>query len=148
MFTNNISSLIYKTALADGMPENLASLIVGQAKHESGNYKHKFAVEFNSLFGYSYNPKSKYQVPGGTNADNGVPIARYLTKEDSVHEITSWIKRRQKEGRFPKDLSTIKTPLEYATLLQNCGYFQGWKKYTKEQNLAFYAKGIEKGLVD
>lgn len=148
MFTNNISSLIYNTALADGMPESLARLIVGQAKHESGNYKSKFAVKFNSLFGYSYSALSKYQIPGGTNADNGVPIANYKTKEDSVHEITSWIKRRVRDGKFPKDLTTITTPLQYATLLQNCGYFQGWKKYTKEENLNFYAKGIEKGLVD
>lgn len=148
MFTNSISSLIYNTALADGMPEILARLIVGQAKHESGNYKSKFAVKYKSLFGYMKS-NSKWQIEtSGSKADNNAEIAEYATFEDSVHEMTSWIKRRVKDGRFPKDLSTITTPLQYATLLQNCGYFQGWKKYTKEQNLAFYAKGIEKGLVD
>ena len=142
-----LDEIIYKTALADGMPDNIARFLVGQAYHESGNFKSKFAVKYNSVFGYSYNPFSKWQkkVPG-TLADNNVPIASYATIEDSVHELTSWIKRRQKEGKFPKDLLTIETPYDYAKLLQNCGYFQGWKKYTKEQNLMFYAKGIEKGM--
>lgn len=148
MFTNPISQLIYQTALDDGMPETLAKLLVGQSKHETGHFTSKFVLKYNSLFGYSYNQGSKWQVPGGSLADNKVPIASYKTKEDSVHEITSWIKRRQKDGRFPKDLTTIQTPLQYATLLQNCGYFQGWAKYTKEQNLKFYADGIEKGVSD
>lgn len=141
------SQKIYDTAISDGMPELLSRFLVGQAKHESGNYKSKFAKNYNSYFGYSYNKKSVWQMPkGGTNADNGVPIASYRSIEDSTHEVTHWIKRRQKEGRFPKDLGTITTPMQYAKLLQDCGYYQGWKKYTKEENLNFYAKGIENGM--
>lgn len=141
-----LRELIYKTAIEDGMPDDLAKLLVGQSYHETGKWTSKFVTKYNSLFGYSYNKDSRWQVPGGSLADNKVPIAAYRTPEDSVHEITGWIKRRVKDGRFPKDLSTIKTPLQYATLLQNCGYFQGWAKYSKEQNLKFYADGIEKGL--
>jgi uncharacterized FlgJ-related protein len=148
MYSNPISETIYKTALADGMPETLARLLVGQSRHETGKYSSKFVKKYNSLFGYSFDKNSKYQVPGGSLADNKVPIAAYTTLEDSVHEITDWIKRRQKKGQFPKDLETIKTPLQYATYLQNCGYFQGWAKYTREQNLKFYAQGIAEGWAE
>ena len=142
-----IDEQIYKTALSDGMPDNIARFLVGQARHESGNFLSKFAIKYNSVFGYSYNPFSKWQKKvSGSLADNKWPIANYATIEDSTHELTSWIKRRQKDGKFPKDLTTISTPMDYAKLLQNCGYFQGWKKYTKEQNLKFYADGIAKGM--
>lgn len=146
-FKSETSKRIYETAIADGMPEFIAACLVGQSKHETNNYKSKFVKNYNSYFGYSYNKKSVWQMPkGGTNADNGVPIANYRSLEDSVHEVASWIKRRQKEGRFPKDLTTIKTAFEYAKFLQDCGYYQGWKKYTKEENLGFYANGIQKGM--
>jgi hypothetical protein len=147
MYSNPISDLIYRTALGDGIPDTLARLLVGQSRHETGKYTSKFVTKYNSLFGYSYNKGSKWQVPGGSLADNKVPIASYRTKEDSVHEITDWLKRRVKKSQFPK-LEEIKTPLQYATLLQKAGYFQGWPKYTKEQNLTFYAEGIASGWAE
>lgn len=147
MFKNDISQRIYTTALAEGMPDLLAQFIVGQSMFEGGGYKHKFAQKFNSPFGYMFDKNSKWQIPGGSKADNGAPIAAYRSFEDATREITDWIKRRQRRGLFPKDLTTIKTPMDYATLLQNCGYYQGWKKYTKDQNRLFYANGIEKGIV-
>ena len=142
MFTNPISQRIYLKALSNGMPELLARFITGQAYHESGQYKGKFATKYNSYFGYSFDKNSKWQSAPGSLADNGAKIAGYASLEDSVSEMTDWIKRRVKQKRFP-DLGTITTPLMYAQYLYKCGYFQGWKKYTPEQNISFYAKGIE-----
>lgn len=148
-FKSETSKRIYETSIEDGMPEFIADCLVGQSKHETNNYKHKFPKLYKSYFGYSYNPKSKWQIKGGGSvADNNVKIAKYNSIEDSVHEITDWIKRRQKEGKFPADLSKIKTAFDYAKLLQDCGYYQGWKQYTKEENLKFYANGIQKGIND
>lgn len=117
--------LIYSTAIADGMPAKLALFLVAQARHETGNYKHRFFTVGNNAFGYSYYAGSKWQLPtGGPLADNGIPIAQYANVQDSVHEITDWIRRRQREGKFPVSLETITTPETYAQLLKNSGYFR------------------------
>lgn len=132
-----IDQLIYNTAVADGMPGPLASLQVAQSKLESGNYKHRFFTIGKNAFGYSYDKNSKWQLQkGGPNADNGVPIAQYATVEDSVHELTSWIKRRQKDGQFPKDLNVITTPLQYTIYLRHGAHPYGGRS-DKE-----YADGI------
>lgn len=116
--------LIFNTARADGMPQILATIIVAQAKHETGNFTHRFFTTGKNAFGYSYVSGAKWQLPTpGPKADNGVAIAQYATIENSVHELTDWIKRRQKEGAFPADLSTISTAAQYAQLLKNKGYF-------------------------
>ena len=118
------SQTIFDTAVADGMPEYLATLIVAQAKHETGNYTSKFFTSYHHCFGYTKVPGGKWQLNIQTpNADNAKPIAAYDSIQKSVHELTDWIKRRQKEKKFPKDLHDIKSPLEYVTLLKNCGYF-------------------------
>lgn len=111
--------LIYKTAKADGMPDPLAVFIVGQARLESGNYQHRFFTLGKNAFGYSYDTNSKWQLAPGDRADNGVPIAQYRSVENSVHELTDWIKRRVKDGQFPADLKTITTPAKYSYHLRN-----------------------------
>lgn len=116
--------IIYQTARNDGMPEALAILITAQARHETGNYTSRFYTVGKNAFGYSYVKGAKWQLPTpGPTADNGAPIAQYSSVQNSVHELTDWIKRRQKEGRFPIDLSTIETPEQYGQLLKNADYF-------------------------
>lgn len=115
---------IFSTALQDGMPELLSRFIVAQAKHETGNFTHKFFTIGNNAFGYEYVSGSKWQLDkGGTNADNGIPIAQYAIVENSVHELTDWIKRRQHEGKFPSNLANIQNSDDYAFLLRNAGYY-------------------------
>lgn len=139
------SERIYRTAVKDGMPELLASFIVGQSKFETNKYHNKHCQLHLAYFSYMYDPKSKWQVKGGGSiADNGAPVAKYASLENSVHEMTDWIKRRQREKKFPADLNTITDPEQYSHLLYNCGFFQGWKQYTPEQNIDFYANGIER----
>lgn len=131
--------LIFNTARADGMPEILATIIVAQAKHETGNFTHRFFTTGKNAFGYSYVKGAKWQLPApGPNADNGIAIAQYASVENSVHELTDWIKRRQKEGRFPLDLSTIKTAAHYSQLLKNAGYYGA--------SYATYTAALEKWL--
>ncbi len=119
-----IEQRIYDTAFDDGMPPVLAALLVDQSKHETGNYSSRFFTVGKNAFGYSYDKDSKWQLDmGGPTADNGVAIAQYRTVENSVHEITDWIKRRQAEGKFPPDLGAITTPESYAHLLKAAGYY-------------------------
>lgn len=121
----SVENIQYNTAVSDGMPPLLAKFMVAQSKTETGNYTSHFFTVGNNGFGYSYDPGSPWQLDkGGPLADNGIPIAQYSSIQNSVHEVTSWIKRRQAEGVFPANLSTITTPYQYATLLKSGGYYQ------------------------
>lgn len=159
------SERIYRTSVKDGMPELLASLLVGQSKFETNKYVNKHCQLHNAYFSYMYDPGSKWQVKGGGSlADNGAPVAKYLTLENSVHEMTAWIGRRQLKPRalfktdqeyqrylnkgihllFPFDLTRITDAEQYAKLLYACTFYQGWKRYTPEQNIDYYANGIDR----
>lgn len=116
--------IIYETALSDGMPETLSLLLVAQARHETDDYTSHFFTDGKNAFGYSYYVGSNWQlsIPGGI-ADNGKAVAQYSSVQNSVHEITAWIRRRQNEGKFPANLASITTPEQYAELLKNSGYY-------------------------
>lgn len=136
----NWDQLIFDTAIEDGMPERLALFIVAQARHETGNYTHRFFTDYKNAFGYAWVAGNDvWQLPDpGTTADNGWPIARYGSVDRSVHELTSWIKRRQQEGKFPADLSQITTAEQYSSLLKSAGYYGA--------SLATYTAGILRAL--
>jgi uncharacterized FlgJ-related protein len=123
MTENQISALIYATAMNDGMPDQLARLILAQAKHETDDFTSNAFIKNNNCFGYKYVPGGKWQTGAGITSTEKDPYAKYKTIEDSVHELTDWIKRRQFGKKFPADLNEIKKPVDYATLLKNCGYF-------------------------
>ena len=104
---------IYQTALLDGMPVILAQLIAAQAAHETGNFTSAVFKDCNNAFGY--NAVRSFCLAHTT-------YQNYPTVQDSVHELTGWIKRRLNEGNFPS-LNTITTPLQYATVLKKNGYY-------------------------
>lgn len=117
------------------MPAQLSYLMVAQARHETGDFTSNFFRKYNNAFGYTYSG-SKYQIGRGDIADNGYNIAAYASVADSTKEIADWIKRRQAEGIFPQDLSTIQTPEQYAQLLKARNYFG--------DTLANYTAGIKR----
>lgn len=120
----SVENTIYSTAHADGMPPALSQYIVAQAKHETGNFQSRFFTQGNNAFGYSFVSGAKWQLPApGPIADNGQAIAQYSTVQNSVHELTDWIKRRQREGKFPANLNEITSPENYAWYLKQSGYY-------------------------
>ena len=123
MTNQETGSLIYSTAFSDGMPENLCALIEAQSKHETDDYSSNAFVKDNNCFGYKYVSGAHWQLSTGITSSEGDPYARYASIQNSVHEICDWIKRRQKEHKFPFDLTTVSTPETYAILLKNCGYY-------------------------
>lgn len=125
---DQIAVRIYNQARAGtpynkGVPVDLANLLVSQSKHETNDYTSNLFKKYNNAFGYAYYGGSNYQTGAGSVADNGQPIAAYSSIEDSVQEIVDWIYRRVKDGKFPADLSVIKTPAQYASYLKNAGYY-------------------------
>jgi hypothetical protein len=115
--------IIYATALNNGIPSPLALLMVAQSKHETGDYTSHAFTQFNNAFGYAYVPGAQLQTGPGLTADNGQPVAAYANVSDSALEMVNWIYRRQDEGKFPADLSTITDADTYAGLLKQCGYY-------------------------
>jgi hypothetical protein len=113
---------IYNQAISDGMPPVLATLIVAQARHETGGYTSNVFKTCNNCFGYKWVGQSSAAGPC-TSSPEGNEYAKYNTIEQSTHELTQWIRRRQTEGKFPADLHTINTPDQYGDLLKTAGYF-------------------------
>lgn len=113
-----------------GLPPQLAQLLVGQSGNETGGWTSHFFTEGNACFGYSCSEVSEYQTScSAGNADNGVQIGYYDSIEDSTNEIIDWIYRRVADGSFPKDLTSILSADQYATLLKNAGNPSGSKSY-------------------
>lgn len=142
---NRYSSQIFNQARAGtgvnpGLPVTLANLVVAQARHETGSFTSNAFVKHNNAFGYSYVAGGKYQTGPGLVADNGQPVANYATLNNSVKELVDWIYRRRKEGKFPQDLATIKTPEEYASLLKGSNYFG--------DTISNYLKGLQSFFKD
>lgn len=131
------AQIIFNTARQDGMPLELSELIVSQAKHETGDFTSNVFHNDNNAFGYKYVYGAKYQTGKGTPIGDWY-YAKYATIQDSAHEMTAWIKRRQNEGVFPSDLKVIKTPEQYATLLKQANYY--------EDTVANYMRGLQRWL--
>lgn len=117
----DLGKTIFDTARLDGIPVNLANFIVAQARHETADFTSTTFKSCNNAFGY------KYVGQSGAVACDAIPggniYAGYNSVQDSVHELTAWIRRRQKEGAFPQDLATITTAEKYASLLKGAGYY-------------------------
>ena len=118
-----MDNLIYTTLKEYRFPDQLSKLIVAQAKHESANYTSKVFKENNNLFGYKFVGQSLASKGTKAPANEGDYYAKYKSVKDSVLELIKWIQRRQKENKFPADLSTITTPGQYAQLLKQSGYY-------------------------
>lgn len=128
--------LIYNNAIKNGMPANLAKLIVAQAKLETNNYSSAVFKANNNLFGYKFVGQSIATKGTPAPKSEGDNYAKYKNLENSVLELCNWIKRRVKEGIFPADLTTITTPAQYAALLKKKGYFG--------VSVVHYANGLQR----
>lgn len=113
---------IYNKALSLGMPQFVATCIVLQAAHETAGFTSNVFKSCNNLNGYKWVGQSTALGPC-LKSPEGDFYAKYATIEDSVTELVAWIKRRQKDGKFPADLNTITSLNQYAELLKNSGWY-------------------------
>lgn len=107
---------IYNVCRGYGFPDLLSKLIVAQSEHETANFTSAVFQDCKNGFGYSSN-----YVDNPCN--NHSFYKAYDSLSQSADELCRWILRRQKEGKFPTDLNTIKTPEQYAQLLKDSGYY-------------------------
>lgn len=124
----NVIDIIYEqarqgTPVNPGLPDRLASYLVAQACHETGDFTSPIFEDDNNAFGYSY-VGSRYQAGPGRMADNGQYAAHYRTVRDSVRELVDWIYRRRNEGIFPANLQAVASLSQYVSLLKRSSYFE------------------------
>ena len=120
------ANFIVSVCLAEGLPLQLSKLVACQSCFETANWtNHNYKLNKNG-FGYKRFVGSKHQLLGkGITSSEGDSYANYAKFEDSIKEVCDWIKRRQKENKFPRDLTLIQMPEQYAFLLKSCGYYGG-----------------------
>ena len=132
------SNICLSACLKNDMPMQLSKLISAQSAFETNNFTSNAFVKSNNGFGYKFVKGAKLQRPieciHSTESDY---YASYLTYENSIIEVCNWIKRRQKETKFPQNLITIQTPEQYAHLLKSCGYY-GAKETDYKAGLEMY----------
>ena len=126
MINKIYSDKVINTAIENGIPMQLAKLMACQSAVETANFTSNAFQKDNNGFGYKYVEGASLQLAQegihSTETDN---YAAYPSFDNSIIEICHWIGRRQKQTKFPQDLVTIQTPLQYATLLKNCEYYGG-----------------------
>lgn len=118
------------SAVNPGLPDALSRLIVAQTQHETATsiggrmvpYTSNAFVIDNNAIGYKW-VGSRYQTAPGIKSSEGDFYGHYRYFDDSIEELIDWIYRRRAEGRFPADLSSIRTADEYARLLKQSGYY-------------------------
>lgn len=130
--------IIFDTCRAEGLPVILSNLVTAQSKHESDDYTSNIFKTCNNCFGYKY--VGQALATQGLKSPENDYYAKYATVADSAKELARWILRRVKEKKFPADLTTIKSPKQYAELLKACGYYG--------DNVKNYTAGITKFFKD
>lgn len=122
---------VYNQAVSMGMPSAVAQNIVGQARHESGNYTSDVFRNSNNAFGYKFFAGAKWQKGG-----NYKGYATYSSIQNSTAEVVDWLKRRQSEGKLT--ITALSSPEAYATALKKNSYF--------EDALSNYINGMKAAL--
>lgn len=138
MINKKFSDQVIDVAMRNDIPSQLSKLMACQSAVETYNFSSNAFNQNNNGFGYKYFEKSSHQKGKGIHSSESDFYADYATFQDSIEEICSWIKRRQKELKFPGDLTKIQTGEDYAHLLKDCDYFGA-----KESD---YANGINNYL--
>jgi len=113
------AQIIYTTVKGAGIPDPLAGLIVAQARHETADFTSPVFRQCSNAFGY----KAVFNAVPCVDSPEGNDYEKYPSVKDSALEIAAWIKRRQVDGSFPADLTTVATPERYAYLLKISGYY-------------------------
>ncbi len=126
---------IYDVLRGDGIPDPLASFVVAQARHETGNFTSNVFLTCNNAFGY----KAVYGAQECTQAAEGGSYEYYPGGiVDSAHEISRYLFRRQTDGSFPS-LTSITSLEQYAELLKSVGYY-GASLYEYQMGLTRWFK--------
>lgn len=104
--------------------QRLASLMLAQAKLETGNFTSNVFKTNKNAYGYKYYKGSIWQAGPGVMSPEGNTYANFRTVGDSAKEVADWL------GRRAKNFNSVTTPEAYAQALKAAGYYgTTWQKY-------------------
>lgn len=127
---------IYLTAISNGFTDTSARLIVAQARYESADYTSNVFKNNINMYGMKFIGQAL--ATRGTIApinersakcrNTGVCVnsdyyAKYQTPADSIKDVITRLYAKTMKGITPAQLKSAKTPIEFATLLKQRGYF-------------------------
>lgn len=112
----------------------LLPYIIGQAKHETGNYTSDLFKRANNLFGMQKVYRRKNYQSGSTIAEGGKRFGTYSTPQKAMLDFLEYL-RQWKRDPFPKSVSNAR---RYAYELKKRGYFG--------DQLSNYQRGIERWM--
>ncbi len=140
MINKTHSDNVIRVAIENGMPLQLSKLMACQSAFETDNFTSNSFKKNNNGFGYKHVPGASLQLSSaGIHSTETDHYAAYPSFDNSIIEVCRWIKRRQKQAKFPQDLVSIQTPAQYAHLFKSCGYYGG-----KEED---YVHGLSNYLI-
>jgi uncharacterized FlgJ-related protein len=137
----NYDQEIYDGAIKGGTSPALATLLVAQARHETGNYSNNQTKINNNLFGFKYSPNSRFSKKGNISPE-GDPYAKFDSVGDAIQEyVIRYMGKKSNEGGTrlqefnkiqPNDTTT------FANKLKGYGYYG--------DTVAHYINGLKAAL--
>jgi flagellum-specific peptidoglycan hydrolase FlgJ len=131
-----IDQQIYLTAMANGFTDISARLIVAQARLESSDYTSNVFKNNANMYGMKFIGQSlatrgslaPINERSAKCRNTGVCVnsdyyAKYNNPQDSVKDVIVRLYAKTLNGIKPEQLKSVKTPIEFATLLKQRAYF-------------------------
>jgi len=134
----NNEQIIYTTAVQEGVPSEVAVLMVQQAKVESANFKSNLFNESFNAYGMKIPSKRKSPYIRGVSPVNPPAIegvggyAAYRNLADSIKDLIHYFKFRD------VDWNKIKTAQTYAGYLKSRGYYGPDQEVYTNMMLRYY----------
>jgi len=136
MTPEQIDQQIYLTATANGFTDISARLIVAQARLESSDYTSNVFKNNANMYGMKFigqalatrgtiapiNERSAKCRNTGDCANSDY-YAKYTSPQDSASDVIVRLYSKTIKGVTSEQLKNAKTPIEFATLLKQRGYF-------------------------
>ena len=122
----NYDQEIYEGAINGGTTPALATLLVAQARHETGNYSNNQTKINNNLFGFKYSPNSRFSKKGNISPE-GDSYAKFDSVGDAIQEyvIRYMGKKSNEGGNRLQEFNKLKAndTTTFANKLKGYGYY-------------------------
>lgn len=131
-FEETLEEKIFRILRENGVSEELALIIVAQAKHESGNFKSKIFTENNNLFGMKV-PKKREHLCVGKKYGHAI----YNTIEDSIRDYILWMNyfSAPKDANLKEYIDFLKSKRYFEDKKTN--YIRGVKHFYENTNIRY-----------
>ena len=123
----NYDQEIYNGAIKGGATPALATLLVAQSRHETGNYTNNQTKKNLNLFGFKYSPNRTQFNKKGNVSPEGDNYAKFDTANDAILNYLAWLtsKKSNEGGNRLQEFNKLKAndTTTFANKLKGYGYY-------------------------